>query len=127
MVTTIVFVIIGVIFVGAYAAWRYKKATAAQERFASLIPLRTARVGNVSNRLQLKRAENSALTVTDEGSPVVGDSELTVAVGPALKIGTFDVGFLRDLSIVAAAADGAIAGSFIADAALKITRKYFTR
>jgi hypothetical protein len=120
MVTTIVFVIIGVIFVGAYAAWRYKKATAAQERFASLIPPKNRPSWNVSNRLQLKRAENSALTVTDEGSPVVGDSELTVAVGPALKIGTFDVGFLRDLSIVAAAADGAIAGSFIADAALKI-------
>jgi hypothetical protein len=43
-----------------------------------------------------------------------------VTAGPTVKTGSFDVGFLKDPSIIAAAADGAIAGSLIADAALKI-------
>jgi hypothetical protein len=35
---TIISILIGVVFFGLYAAWRYKKAIIAHERFASLIP-----------------------------------------------------------------------------------------
>ena len=117
---TIIFVLIGVVLLGLYAAWRYKKAIAAHERFASFVPPKNRLSWNISNRLPLRTAENSALTVTEEDNPAVGDSDLTVTVGPTVKTGSFDVGFLKDPSIMAAAADGAIAGSFIADAALKI-------
>jgi hypothetical protein len=118
---TIIFVVIGMVLVGSYAAWRYKKAIAAHERFASLIPPKNRLSWSISKRLLLQKVEKSALAVTEEDGPVVGDPELTVTVGPTVKAGSFDVVFLKDPSIImAAAADGAIAGSFIADSALKI-------
>ena len=118
MVTT-VFVLVGIALLALYAAWRYKKEIAAQTRFADLIPPKNRLSWNISSRPPSNDVETSALTVTERGRPTVADSHLTSAVGPTVNTGTF-VDLLKDPSVIAATVDGAIAGSFIAKAALKI-------
>lgn len=120
MLTTI-FVLAGVILLGLYATWRYKKGMAARERFTSLLPPKNRLSWNTSDRPTLRKPEDQELGLTTgQGGPVISDPKFSVAVGPVARTAPFDIGFLKDPSIMAAAADGAIAGSFIAEAALKI-------
>jgi hypothetical protein len=115
-----IFLLIGITCLALYAAWRYRKAITAYNRFAHFIPPENHLSGNTDSRLLWRDAANSALTVSVDSRSVVDDSEFAKMVEPIVGSEPLDVDFLKKLSISGAAADGAIAGSFIADAALKI-------
>jgi uncharacterized membrane-anchored protein YhcB (DUF1043 family) len=117
---TIISACIGVIVVAVYALWRYEQAIQARARFANLVPPRNRLSWNIENKAGLKRAANLELPCSDGNSTALGDSNLSMTVGPLAGTDLGSVEFLKDPLNLAAAADGIVAAAFIADAALGI-------
>jgi uncharacterized membrane protein len=117
---TIIFVFIGIVVVGLYALWRYKKAVEAPERFAHLVPPKNRLGWNIRNTAELEKGTVLGLPPSDSDGALRGASDVSVRVSPTEYTDLGAVDFAKDPLTLAAAADGIVAGSFIADAALHI-------
>lgn len=116
-------IVVVIVFLLGYLIWRIRKQMTATEKYQKLMPPEKRLSWKIKG--QLKSGEPVAMVAVAEASiatsfspAMTNDSESTVEVGP--KAPSHVPSFLKDPVTWAAAADGAIAGAFIADAALKI-------
>ena len=119
--TRVTFVIIfSVLFVIAiYGVWRYVKANEAQEKYGPLMPSHKRLSWNGPKAIVPFVAKPLAKAAS-AGAGTRSEPDFTVTVGPMERGKDVIADFFKEPGTWAAAADGAIAGGFLAHAALNI-------
>lgn len=118
--STIIIASIVLTLLAIYGMWRHRQTAEAAERFANFVPPKNRLSWHIRTRAEVKSGDRLEFSTSDHNCVMSDESHLSMTAcvfgRPDLK----GIDFLNVPLNFAAAADGIVAGAFIADAALHI-------